>query len=339
MKNFFLILFALILLNGCNSNQEKLENQDKNFITLTDTQGNHVTLLKPAQKVVCLFDPSVDVIYMLQKEETLVGIPAELYFDKELYNYFKLLDKRIEAKLLSTPGSNDLANIESIVALKPDLVIAKNLTASTIQTLKSMQIPVYLSSSDTNKNLIKEMRDISIMLGNEKRGEELIAYAKSKAKELQSKADLLSEGKRKTAYFSWANGRIFTTTGVESMMNNCLDLAGVNNVCSTKIDKMNVNPETLIQWNPDMIVMWNDSPNLFYEKPELASITAIKDKQVYNLMPMFFYSPHTFKALCAATAINNWAYTHDKNLELKDLKEIILKLYGEKNGTELMKYL
>lgn len=337
MKKILYILLAVFILTSCNNPKNE---KNENSIVLNDTQGNKVELKNPAQRVVCLFDPSVDVIYMLQKQETLVGIPAELYFDKELFDYFKQIDRRVEKKEIATPGSNDMANLESVVALKPDLVIAKQLPTSTISTLNDMGIAVYLASSDTYDNLFKEMSDISLMLGNEKRGDELIAYAKEEAKKIQGndKRDSSNDSK-KTVYFSWANGRIFTTTGLESMMNNCLELAAVENVCRTNIDRMNVNPETLIKWNPDMIVMWNDSPELFYEKNELSTIKAIANKQVYNLMPMFFYSPHTFKALCAAIAINNWAYTPDEGNAKNKIEDIIVKLYGEDNGTKLIKSL
>lgn len=339
MKQILILLITLLTVTSCNNSRSDKKNNNTGTITLEDTHGNKVELLSPAKRVVCLFDPSVDVIYMLEKQETLVGIPAEIYFDKELFDYFKIIDNRIENKQIATPGSNDMTNIESLVALKPDLVIAQQLPESTISTLNNMGIAVYLSSSDTNENLFKEMGDIARMLGNEKRGNELIDYAKQETKKIQDSSETSNDKNKKTVYFSWANGRIFTTTGRESMMNNCLELANVENVCRTNIDRMNINPETLIKWNPDMIVMWNDSPQLFYEKSELATVKAVANKQIYNLMPMFFYSPHTFKALCAAIAINNWAYNPNDDKAKSEVKNIILKLYGEENGTKLTKLL
>lgn len=334
MKNklFYILVLNLILIS-CSTKQTK---SNDNNIVVEDTRGNKVELANTASRVICLFDPSTDVIFMLQKQDALIGINAELYYDKELFDYYKLMDTRIANKELPTPGSNDLANVESIVALRPDLVIAQQLSPSIINTLNNMGIAVYLSSSDTYSNLKKELVDISTMLGAEERGDKLLSYAEKKENEILENSKQNSSLNKKTVYFSWANGRIFTTTGRESMMNNCLELANVANVCPSYIDHMTINPETLIEWNPEMIVMWNDNPSLFYDKPELKSVTAIKDQQIYNLMPMFFYNPHTLKALCAALKINAWAYKNMNN-STEEEKNIIIELYGEQIGNQLIK--
>lgn len=339
MRLLLLSLFVVFLASCSNSNQPNQKQGDASAITVTDIQGNEVELSKPAERIVCLFDPSVDVIYMLQAQNQLVGIPAETYFDAELYDYYKHIDPRILNKELATPGSNELANIESIIQLNPDLIIAQQLPQSTIKTLQSMNIPVYIAAAAKYEDLMKEMKDISLLVGKEERGKQLISYAENKLADLQKKAYAQKETKRKSVYFTWANGKIFSTTGRNSMMNDCLVIAGVENACPSEIDKPNINPETLIEWNPDMIVMWNDSPNLFYNKKELAAVKAIQTKQIHNLVPMFFYNPHTFKSLCAAVAINSWAYAKEDSSNKNEIKEVLLELYGKENGEKLLKQL
>lgn len=333
------LFISLIFFASCNNSSDNKKSEDSREISVTDIQGNEIHLSKPAERIVCLFDPSVDVIYMLQAQDKLVGIPAETYFDTELYNYYKHIDSRILNKELATPGSNELANLESIIQLNPDLVIAQQLPESIIRTLQQMDIPVYIAAAARYEDLMKEMKDISLLTGKKERGEQLISYAENKIDDLQKRTASQGGSPHKTVYFTWANGRIFSTAGRNSMMNDCLDLAGVENVCPSEIDKPNINPETLIEWNPDMIVMWNDSPDLFYNKKELDGITAIQQKQIHNLMPMFFYNPHTFKSLCAAVAINHWAYGAKDKDSKKETREILLELYGEDTGTELIKYL
>lgn len=338
MIRLLYLLIGMVFVTSCsNSTDKKSENAKE--ISVTDIQGNEIHISKPAERIVCLFDPSVDVIYMLQAQDKLVGIPAETYFDNELYDYYKHIDSRILNKELPTPGSNELANLESIIQLNPDLVIAQQLPESIVRTLQQMNIPVYIAAAARYDDLKKEMKDISLLIGKEERGKQLITYAENKIKELDERTSSPKDSLPKTVYFTWANGRIFSTTGRNSMMNDCLDLAGVENVCPSEIDKPNINPETLIEWNPDMIVMWNDSPDLFYNKKELSGITAIQQKQIHNLIPMFFYNPHTFKSLCAAVAINNWAYGSKGKDSKEEIKAILLELYGENTVKELIKYL
>ncbi|WP_165042361.1 ABC transporter substrate-binding protein [Dysgonomonas sp. ZJ709] len=336
----FIILFSFAFLVGCgNSNTLDKKQDNLSTISVTDIQGNEIHLSKAAERIICLFDPSVDVIYMLQAQDKLIGIPAETYFDNELYDYYKHIDTRILKKELPTPGSNELANLESIIQLNPDLVIAQQLPESIVKTLQGMNIPVYIAAAARYEDLMKEMKDISLLTGKQDRGEQLISYAENKIKDLQKRTATQEGSKHKSVYFTWANGKVFSTAGRNSMMNDCLDLAGVENACPFDIDKPNINPETLIEWNPDMIVMWNDSPDLFYNKKELGGITAIKERKIHNLMPMFYYNPHTFKSLCAAVAINQWAYDNDEKDNTEEIKEILSVLYGKEASEKLIKYL
>ncbi|SHM44357.1 iron complex transport system substrate-binding protein [Chitinophaga jiangningensis] len=320
-----------LYLSACNSSQHSPEAA---AITVTDVRGNKVALQKPAEKIVCLFDPMVDAIYMLQMQHKLVGIPAETYTDPQLFVPYSLIDERVKHKSLATPGTNETANLESILALRPDLVIAQHMSAGSIQSLQAMGIAVYLASSEKYEQVLKELEDVGLLTGASNRAGELIAYTKQQFDTMQSAASALAE--KKKAYFSWANGRIFATTGRNSMMNDCLEFAGVTNVCTAPVDQPNINAETLISWNPDMIVMWNDPADLFYAKNELAGISAIKNKAIYNLMPMFFYNPHTLKSLTAAVRIQGWATGQDTAASLEAVKKMIITYYGTSTGNQLI---
>ncbi|MBV7530915.1 ABC transporter substrate-binding protein [Chitinophaga sp. sic0106] len=331
MKQLLILLAMLGYLSACTNSHHT---PAAAAITLTDVQGNKVSLAKPAEKIVCLFDPMVDAMYMLQMQHKLVGIPAETYTDKELFTPYSLIDERIKNKRLATPGTNETANLESIIALKPDLVIAQHMNAGTIEGLQAMGIAVYLASSEKYEQVLQELEDLGKLTGAVDRASELVAYTQSQFDTMQSAAAAIT-AKKKT-YFTWANGRIFATTGRNSMMNDCLEIAGVINVCTAPVDQPNINAETLIGWNPDMIVMWNDPAELFYAKKELAGITAIKNKAIHHLMPMFFYNPHTLKSLTAAVRINGWATGRSDAASLEAVKKMIITYYGTTIGNQLI---
>lgn len=327
-KIFSFIILALLL--SCNNTTDEKRNGN---LRVTDVQGNVVVLNKPAEKIVCLFDPMVDAIYMLQQQHKLIGVPAEMYADAELYTPYSLIDDRIKQKSIAIPGSNETANIESIIGLKPNLVVAQHMSAGNIQTLQQMGIAVYLASSEKYEQVMKEIEDIGILTGAADRSKVLLEYARSQFSQMQRAATTAAA--KKKVYFTWANGKIFSTTGRSSMMNNVLEFAGVENVCTAPLDQPNINAETLIHWNPDMIVMWNDPADIFYNKPELAGIKAIQQKAIYNLMPMFFYNPHTLKSLCASMQINGWAQQKDSAVVKANIRNVIMELYGPALGNKL----
>ncbi|SKA48114.1 iron complex transport system substrate-binding protein [Chitinophaga eiseniae] len=333
MKHIFILSAWLMFLSACSPGAQPA---DDAAITITDVQGNKVVLNKPAERIVCLFDPVMDAIYMLQVQHKLVGIPAETYADKELFVPYSLIDERIKDRRLAIPGGNETANIESIIALQPDLVIAKHMSAGIIQGLREMGIAVYLASSEKYEQVLKELEDVGKLTGATGRAQELATYTKRRFEAMQADAAKVPEKDRKKAYFTWANGRIYATTGRNSMMNDCLEYAGVLNACTAPVDQPNINAETLISWNPDMIVMWNDPAELFYGKKELAGITAVKQKAVFNLMPMFFYNPHTIKSLPASMRIKAWSAGENPETSLEEVKKIMIKYYGEKAGNKLI---
>lgn len=338
MLNRYLFVLLLVWVTGCKDNRKESA-EEPHVLSVTDVHGNDVVLKKPAEKIVCLFDPMVDAIYMLQMQHKLVGIPAETYIDKELFTYYSLIDERILEKSIATPGTNETSNLESILALRPDLVIAQHMSDGTIATLKKMGVAVYLASSHKYEQVLKELTDLGVLTGAGERANFLVNYVEAQFQQMKSAGVTTNEAAKKTVYFTWANGRIFATTGRNSMMNDCLVFAGVVNVCTADVDQPNINAETLVSWNPDMIVMWNDPAALFYKKKELAGINAVRQKKIFNLMPMFFYNPHTIKSLTASVRIKGWSLEEPNEVTLQTVKKIMITFYGETAGNKLMSLL
>lgn len=334
-KKLFFLIGILSILIGCKKKDASAK-KEVSTISVTDYTGNVLSLSQPAQRVVVLFDSGLEAMYMLEASDRIVGVPVETYYDKELYQYYSTLDDKIKNKSIATPGSKKAANIESIVALNPDLVITSNNAENFTQNLKKIGIPVYNMKSETYEDILKEVADLGIVLGKRDRSVILLNYIK---KELDHLDAIPKEGGAfKKAYFAWANGRIFTTSGTKSMMDKCLKLAGVENVCTAPLDQTNISPETLVKWNPDIIIIWNDKPELFYQQNQLQSVAAVKNKTIYQLDPMFFYNPHTLKSLLAAKKIHYWAYLKDRVPieELNgDMKNMLMVLYGKNFNEQL----
>lgn len=334
----YIVSIFLLFFLGCTENKNKI-GEERKQILVTDFTGNKIELSQPAERVVVLFDPSLDAVYMLGASEKLVGVPVEVYSDEELYQYYAAIDERILEKKMATPGTKKSSNIESIVALNPDLVVLAGSSESFVKNLSKLNIPVYNVKSETYDDILKELQDLGKLLGKEERSKSLVDFTKAKFESIKNRRSKNNKA-LKTAYFAWANGRIFSTTGTNSMMHTCLELAGVKNVCTTPIDQPNINPETFVSWNPYMVIMWNDSPNLFYDKKQLEGVTAIKERQIYTLMPMFYYNPHTLKALLTTLKINFWAYGELTQEDLgKEVEDILQTLYGKDKGGKLYKKL
>lgn len=333
-KNSTMVLLMAILsisgsliLSGC-THRSSADDGKKKSISVKDALGHAIELDKPVERIVCLYEPALDALYMLKAEAKIVGIFNGIYTSDELFPYYAKLDDRIQQKQLAVPGNNGDGNIESIMMLSPDIVILQAAQEELAAALRSVGVKVYTANVEKYDEVFQTMRDLALLTGTPERAHELIAYVEAEYAVMKARSSTLQA--KKKAYFSWAHGRIFSTAGRNSMMNFCLEIAGVENACPFELDQPNINPETLLDWNPDLIIMWNDSPNEFYKRKELGEVSAVKNKQIYNLLPMFFYNPHTLKSLSTAVSIHNWAYpSPDVNVK-HQVELIMLKLYGEK---------
>lgn len=331
-QNIFSLVFLIglgVCLLACGTTAETEQKTKTSIdssarVRVEDTRGKEISLAQPARRVVCLFDPLLQDIYMFGAQACLVGVPITTLTDHERFDYYKLLDERIAQKTMATPGSRAAPDIEAIIRLQPDLVILDRAQESVAEKLEQFGIPVYLSTMQEYDELIRGAKDLGILLGRAARADSLIAFVNHQIDSIRLQRKQAKNQPSKSAYFTWANGRILTTTG-KGMMHDCIELAAMRNVCPKPLYRVPISPETLIQWNPDIIITWNDSPSTFYNRKEFQHIKAIKQKQIYNLEPMFLYNLHNLETICAIVKMYSVAYGNARDNE--EVKRMIRYLY------------
>ncbi len=332
-------LLTLLILCGCSSseqNRKTQENSTSHSICVFDSTNTKVCVAKPAQRIVSLFESGLDGLYMLGQGDKVIGIPAEVYIQPLLFNAYSKIDKRIANKQLAAPSQGaNATNIESLVLLKPDLVIVGSGQTQTIELLRQFGIAVYVMESGTYKQVKEELSEIAILSGAQKRAQEILNFSDEIVAEVAAKT--ARQPNKQSIYYAWSGGRIFSTSGRESITNDFIELAGAYNIVQTNANQPNVNPETLIEWNPDNIVLWNTNPKLIYERKELQGLSAVQNRKVFNLSPAFIYNPHTIKIIITAIYLNHSIYPEQSDLPVSALQQRILtKLYGEQLAKALV---
>ncbi|MBF7688944.1 ABC transporter substrate-binding protein [Acinetobacter sp. EC24] len=296
-------------------------------IQVTDASNHTVTLTRPAQRIVVLFEASLDDLYMLGAGQSVVGIPAKVYHSPSLFAAYRLLDPRIAQQQIATPSSWEAStNLESIVALQPDLVLVSSGQRDVIELLKSMHIAVYAVQSENYQQTRKELLDLGVLTGQAERAKQLVSFIEDEIQAMHNTSNMPP----KQVYYAWSGGRIFSTSGRNSMPNTVMALAGTENIVKTELDQPTVNPEHLIEWNPDVILLWNSDPKLIYNRPELQSLKAVQNKQVFSLNPSFLFNPHTPKILLAANQLHHWVSPSKQSAiyASQDQKRILSMFYG-----------
>jgi iron complex transport system substrate-binding protein len=309
------------------------------LLSVIDFRGKQITLKGPAVRIVCLIESALSGLYMLGQEHRLVGVSRNVY-QGDVFKYYAAMDRRIRDKSLPTPGNWDFVNIESVVALKPDLVIIWADQTESIAALEERGIPVYGVFLKQKEDVYKEMTDLGLLTGSLKRAEELIGYTRNEIKRFQYRVSAIPETKRQRVYYMWAQGNLDTSCG-GSTVNDLIQLAGGRNVCGDiSGEHLVVNMERIIGWNPDLIVMWyseKKDPGNIIGDPQWRNIRAVTSGRVHELPEIFLCDLWTLKFHYAVKLAAKWAYPdlfRDIDLE-KEKKKMLGKLYENRlTGTE-----
>jgi len=180
-------------------------------------------------------------------------------------------------------------NLEVIASLEPDLVLVSYADADTVQ--EALGVPtIALPSIDMNALAFKGFKWLRMMgyvLGEQERAEELNSYFNDKLDEV---SDVTSEMDDKPeVYLAFWNELTYTPATYAPV-----ELAGGINVAADPGTygpygpfMWQVSKEQIIAWNPDIILIHCYLPMThitiedILEDPDLWSITAVKNKDVY----------------------------------------------------------
>ena len=327
VTGLFAMVFALQDCNKPNSSYDK-EISSHTQVSAKDSRGKTIILPHEAQRIVVLYNALVDDVYMLQAGGKIVGIPQQIYEMEDTYSFLSKLDDRIKNKTIATPtfgGSS--SNAESIVGLKPDLVLTFNTDEDHINQIENLGIPVFTFSSLNDEKILEELKNVGKLLGKQKRAEEITGYVSEEVRKMRASREISP----KKIYYAWSKGRIMSTSGKGSLIDMAISLSGAQNACPVPVEAPNISAETMYKWNPDLIILWNSKLSDVYSLKELAALPAVKNKQVFAMSPSFPYDPHTVKFLLFAKQLRHWCMPEYTQEQLdKEVKKTFEVIYGKK---------
>ncbi len=313
-------------------------------ISVADFRGKQIILEKPAERIICLLESALSGLYMLGAEERLVGISTNIY-QESVFAYYAAMDERIRSKSLATPGNWDFVNIESVVALQPDLVIIWSGQEESIQAMEEKGIPVYGVFIERFEDIHREIEALGKLTGTEGRAEELVRMVREELDTVRERLvgkgeNGVGEEKKPRVYFMWAQGPL-ETAGRNSTVQELIELAGgVNVAAGIEQEHLVANLENVLVWNPEVVVMWcNDrmDPADVAQLPGWRSVAAVKNERVREFPDPFSCDFWTLKYLFSVEMVARWCHpTRFEQVELESLRSDLLgKLYGGKLGSTL----
>lgn len=262
---------------------------------IEDMTGRKVVITGPVHRVVTTFKPASLCVLSLGLAHTLVGVDNSSRKDPLQLSVWP------DIQHLAGVGTKSMGiNLETLVSLKPDLVIfySQNDGLSATEKLAAMGIPCIVILPESFDSIQQAMVLIAQAMGDSQR----ISLVRDQMEAVLSLVDArlsgLPDSLKKTGYFASTLGLFSTTTG-SMLQDEIFSRARIRNASSHLIGYFqDISPEQLVEWNPDIMILsqhMKKSQVRLLDLAPLQGVTAISQNQVFrcpsSLAPWDFPSP------------------------------------------------
>jgi iron complex transport system substrate-binding protein len=250
--------------------------------TVTDAAGRAVTVPERVTRVFPAGPPAAIVLYTLAPD-LLLGWPrANRTEERE----FLLPDVGARPEVGRLTGRGNTANLESVLALKPDLILDIGYANATYVTLadrvqQQTGIP-YALLDGRFAETAASYRALGALTGRRDEAEKLARYAENTMETITKRVASVPNDKRPRVYY--ARGPRGLETGLGGSINvETLEFVGARNVAAERKGGLaNVSLEQVLLWNPDVIVTIDqDFAAHVRDDPGWAAVAAVRAGRVH----------------------------------------------------------
>jgi iron complex transport system substrate-binding protein len=179
-------------------------------------------------------------------------------------------------------------NVESILALKPDVVFqwATSASGDVIAVLDRTGVPVLGMRAGSQEDVAGFISMIGAVSGNAPRAAELLARQQEERRKLEAAMSGLAEAQRPRVIYFIRAAQILRVSGKKTNNDFYIRLAGGQNVAAESPPQSTVTIEQILTWNPQVVLLGNFDaavPADIYADPRWQGVDAVKNRRVYKV--------------------------------------------------------
>ena len=255
-------------------------------LTLTDGLKRTVTLKGPAQHIISLAPSNTEILYAIGAGPQLIGRD-------------KNSDYPEEAKKVTDIGGSDAynkVNTEQLLALKPDLILAADLTPQEqIKAMEDVGLTVFMLPNPTDlAGMYENLRTAAKLTGHVAETDVLVTSLQTRVKAVKDKLAAVPEKPTVFYEIDGTDANAPWTSGPGSFIDTMIGLAGGRNIGAALKDQWaQISLEELVKQDPETIVLgdalWGGvTPALVKQRAGWSGISAVKNDKIFpfddNLM-------------------------------------------------------
>ncbi len=243
-------------------------------IIVRDDLGREIRLARPAAKVVSLAPHLTEVIFAAGAGAQLVGATS----------YSNYPD---QAKDVPRVGTYNSVSLETMVALKPDLVFSwhSGNGEEVVSRLEALGLQVYVERPRNLEAVAHSLRMVGVLTGNEAQGH---AAADEYLATLERLRETYSARSTVSVYYQIWDEPLLTLND-DHIISDVIRLCGGKNVFADAIPLVSrISVESVIRADPQVIIasgMGEARPEWLDAWGRWASMRAVRQKQLYFVPP------------------------------------------------------
>ncbi|AUI38023.1 ABC transporter substrate-binding protein [[Bacillus] caldolyticus] len=278
---FFLLAAVLVgCSGGANSNAQPAKKEEPKteqaafLVTVKDGLGEDVTIKAEPKKIVSLIPSNTEIAYALGLGDKIVGVSD---FD----NYPE--DVKTKTKI----GGMEF-NVEKIISLKPDLVLAHASSAHNsrdgLKQLKDAGITVLVvNDAKSFDDVYASIELIGKATGASDKAKQVIDEMKEKLAQIQEKAKQIPADKQANVWIEVSPPPQLYTAGKGTFMDEMLQVISAKNVAGSLEGWPMVTEEKAVAYKPDVIITTYGGAKQVFARAAWKDVPAVKNKRVYDV--------------------------------------------------------
>jgi len=243
--------------------------------TFIDDLGRTVEIEKVPQRIISLAPSNTEILFALGLGDKVVGVT-------EFCNYPEA------AKAKPKIGGFSTVDIERVVALEPDLILAAAIHEETvIPALERLGLTVFALAPKTLDKVLDNITLVGELTGKSREATRLVTSLEERIKVITDKTRAVAERPR-ILYLTWHDP--LWTTGSGTIEDDLINKAGGENIAYDLTGHKTIDLETVVQRNPQVIIVTTghgeakDLPfHYIRNEPRLEVTEAVMTDRVYQI--------------------------------------------------------
>jgi iron complex transport system substrate-binding protein len=272
---FFILNLSLLLVSSNAVNYP---------LTIIDITETAVTIPQEPQRIISIAPSNTEILFALGLEDKIVGITNYCNFPEETKNIEKI-------------GETFPLNLEKIVSLKPDLILAYAGQLNEIPRLRELGLKVIVIEPLNLQETLKSIQMVATVGGIPEKGNILVENLSQRIDQIKTEVSNLEITKKPKVFIGGIYETIWTP-GEGTLFNELISLAGGINIAAGFSGWAKISPEFIIKEDPDIIIIpigaMNPGDELkikenIYQRPGWSNLSAVKTKKIFIVNEDLFF--------------------------------------------------